>query len=741
MESLLSNLNTEQAQAVQATEGNALILAGAGTGKTKVLTTKIAHILNQGLAYPSQILSVTFTNKAAKEMRERVANTLDFDINGLWLGTFHSISVRILRKHAELVGLLSDFDIIGEDEQLSVIKKILKEKNIDTKDHKPKSYLYQINAWKDKGLYPEDPKLIAFMTSGLPDVIDVYDLYQARIHSLNSCDFNDLLLYVINILKQNEDIRQYYVNKFRYVLVDEYQDTNKIQNLWLRYISGNIDGMSTNISCVGDDDQSIYGWRGADIGNILNFEKDFKNTSIIRLEQNYRSTQHILSVASAVIDNNKGRHGKKLWSDNGDGDKVVVSKYSDGRDEAVSIARKIKDIVRTKNIKADDVAVLIRAGYQTRLFEEVFLAESLPYKIVGALKFYDRREIKDCIAYLKLVLNPNNDLALERIINTPRRGLGEVTMSKISLINGGKSSLFNKIATAIDESIIKGKTKDKLLELITSINKWKTLELSLSLSELARVVLVESGYINMWKEDKSIDAETRIGNIEEFIKSLDNFTNLQEFLEYISLVNDNDDSSAIQDSVNIMTMHAAKGLEFDTVFSPSWEEGIFPNARVLDESGEEAEEERRLAYVAITRAKKSLYISYAGRRFEFGEFKTALPSRFIRELPKENIVNYRQTNSFARNEDIEDNLVLDKYQKTRTSFTNAKSQSFFEQFKPKVSSTLGGTGDAKGYRLGAKVMHKKFDVGTVIGVEGEKIKVSFARHGIKTILKKFLDLQ
>lgn len=758
MESILQSLNPEQKKAVLSTEGNMLILAGAGTGKTKVLTTKIAHILNQNLAYPSQILAVTFTNKAAKEMKERIKTLLEFDINGLWLGTFHSISARFLRRHAEFVGLTQDFNIIDDDDQKRLIKKILKEEGIDPKEFKPKNYLYQINSWKDKGLFPADIKN-AKNNSNLPKIEKVYSIYQDTLKNLNSCDFNDLLLYTISILRYNQELRESYSNKFRYVLVDEYQDTNTIQNTWLKYISGNLDGLNTNLSCVGDDDQSIYGWRGAEIKNILNFEKDFGSTDIVRLEQNYRSTQNILSSASTIISNNKGRHGKTLWSDKGDGEKVKIIKYGDGKIEANSIAKEIKSLIKNKKCNASDTSILVRAGYQTRLFEEAFLTESIPYKVVGGLKFYDRKEIKDCISYLKLVINSDNDLAFERVVNVPRRGVGDITLAKVYENSKRFSiSLFDSTEMMLRQKLIKGKAAEGLKKFINDVKRWNLLIESLSISELAKIILSESGYISMWKNNKDLEAESKISNINEFIKSLNDFSNLQDFLEYVSLISDNETNSdnVLNDSVNIMTMHASKGLEFDVVFLPAWEEGSFPNSRVLEE-GEDVEEERRLAYVAITRAKKLLYITHAKSRFEFGEFKITIPSRFIDELPSENIQKVNEGRDFYAYDNSKGNSRT--YKKKHTNFTNSKSQNFFEKYKIKShakgfnnkkeafanSSNLDNANtsseSSNSYRMGVKVLHKKFEKGTVIRVEGEKITVSFLNHGIKTILKKFLNLK
>lgn len=756
MESILQSLNSEQKKAVLSTEGNMLILAGAGTGKTKVLTTKIAHILNQNLAYPSQILAVTFTNKAAREMKERIKTLLEFDINGLWLGTFHSISARFLRRHAEFVGLTQDFNIVDEDDQKRLIKKILKSENIDPKEFKPKNYLYQINSWKDKGLFPADI-MNGKNNSSLPKMEKVYSVYQDSLKNLNSCDFNDLLLYTISILKHNRELRDSYSSKFRYVLVDEYQDTNTIQNTWLKYISGNADGLATNLSCVGDDDQSIYGWRGAEIKNILNFEKDFGDADIVRLEQNYRSTQNILSSASAVISNNKGRHGKTLWSDKGDGDKVKIIKHGDGKIEASSVAKEIKSLIKSKKCRASDISILVRAGYQTRLFEEAFLTESIPYKVVGGLKFYDRREIKDCVAYLKLVINSDNDLAFERVVNLPRRGVGDMTLAKI-YENSQKFgvSLFDSVEMMIEQRLIKGKAAEALGKFIGNVKRWNLLIESLSIAELARVILSESGYISMWKDNKDLEAESKVSNINEFIKSLNDFNNLQDFLEYVSLISDNEANSddILNDSVGIMTMHASKGLEFDVVFLPAWEEGSFPNSRVLEE-GEDVEEERRLAYVAITRARRLLYISYAKSRFEFGEFKITIPSRFIDELPDENIYKVNDARDSFNYGNLE--RSANSHKKKNTNFTNSKSRNFFEKYKIKshaksfgsevdifgdnASSVNTSSGGDSSYRMGAKVHHKKFEKGTVIRIEGEKITVSFLNHGIKTILKKFLSLK
>ena len=628
--SLIEGLNIPQKEAVLKTDGPLLVLAGAGTGKTKVLTSRIIHIVNSNLASPLQILAVTFTNKAAAEMKKRIGEIIGDHVNNLWIGTFHSIASRILRRHAELVGLRNDFTIIDSDDQLRLLKQIIADFNIDPKQFPAKNYLNKISRLKDQDI--TSAKFNISSDPSLPKLREVYETYQYRLKSMNAADFGDLLLYNLEIFSKAPEVLSYYQDKFRYILVDEYQDTNNGQYKWLLHLAA----LHKNICCVGDDDQSIYSWRGANIANILRFEKDFADAQVIRLEQNYRSSGNILKAADSVISNNKERHGKTLWTAEKVGEKVKVISFYDDRTEAQTISLLIRSNFSSGKVKLSNVAILVRAGYQTRSFEEAFMQNSLPYRVIGGLKFYERMEIRDSIAYLRVVANPNDDLALSRIINVPKRGVGDGTINNLyEKSKADQSSLFQTIKNSIEQNELKGKAKDALKFLVDSIDRWNKMLENSKLSDIADVILKESGYLQMWRSENSLEAQGRIENIEEFVRSLDEFSSLVEFLEYVSLVEAKDDKS-IQDAVNIMTVHAAKGLEFDLVFIPGLEDGIFPSSRSVEERNG-VEEERRLLYVAITRAKKNLYLTYAKTRYVFGDYQNSLPSRFIKELPAEEI--------------------------------------------------------------------------------------------------------
>jgi DNA helicase II / ATP-dependent DNA helicase PcrA len=630
MTSAIENLNNPQKEAVLQTEGPLLVLAGAGTGKTRVLTSRIIHIVNSYLASPLQILSVTFTNKAAAEMKKRVGEIIGDQVHNLWIGTFHSVAARILRRHPEVVGLRNDFTIIDSDDQTRLLKQIITDLGIDTKQFPAKNYLGKISRLKDQTITSSKLKSDAVEVN-LPKLKQVYETYQYRLKSMNACDFGDLLLYNLEVFEKAPEVLAYYQDKFRYILVDEYQDTNDGQYRWLLTLAA----VHKNICCVGDDDQSIYSWRGANIANILRFEKDFKDAQVIRLEQNYRSTNNILKAADSVISNNKERHGKTLWTDEKQGEKVKVISFADDRMEAQTVCSLIKQHYAL-GIKLSNIAVLVRAGYQTRSFEESFMQNSLSYRVIGGLKFYERMEIRDSIAYLRVVANPSDDLALSRIINVPKRGVGNSTINTLYQKSKlEKISLFESIKKSIELGELKGKAKDALKALTDHIEKWQGMMETITLCELAEVVSKESGYIQMWRNENSLEAQGRIENIQEFIRSLEDFSSLIEFLEYVSLVEARDDKSN-QDSVNIMTVHAAKGLEFDLVFVPGLEDGIFPSSRSVEEKGG-LEEERRLLYVAITRARKNLYLTYAKSRYIFGDYQMSLPSRFIQELPESEI--------------------------------------------------------------------------------------------------------
>ncbi len=740
MSSLTENLNQPQKDAVLQTEGPLLVLAGAGTGKTRVLTSRIIHIVNSYLASPLQILSVTFTNKAAAEMKKRVGEIIGDQVHNLWIGTFHSIAARILRRHPEVVGLRNDFTIIDSDDQTRLLKQIITDLGIDIKQFPPKVYLSIISRLKDKVVTPSrlDSKS---PEASLPKLKEVYETYQYRLKSMNACDFGDLLLYNLEVFEKAPEVLAYYQDKFRYILVDEYQDTNNGQYRWLLTLAA----IHKNICCVGDDDQSIYSWRGANITNILRFEKDFKDAQVIRLEQNYRSTSNILKAADSVISKNKERHGKKLWTDEKHGEKVKVISFADDRMEAQTVCSLIKQHYAT-GIKLSNIAVLVRAGYQTRSFEESFMQNSLSYRVIGGLKFYERMEIRDAIAYLRVVANPSDDLALSRIINVPKRGVGDSTVSNLyqkSKIDG--ISLFQSIKKSIELGELKGKAKDALKFLIDYIDKWNGMLETTKLSELADVVMKESGYIKMWQSENTLEAQGRIENIQEFVRSLEEFSSLVEFLEYVSLVEARDDKSA-NDAVNIMTVHAAKGLEFDLVFVPGLEDGIFPSSRSVEEKGG-LEEERRLLYVAITRARKNLYLTYAKSRYIFGDYQMSLPSRFIQELPESEIdfeekfsgsgFGFNTSFDYSKSNKSESSNAP-KWQAKQSSdfFINNDDKKYAQQFS-QVAAVSNST-KSENSPLNKRVFHQKFGYGKVISVDGNKFEIGFEKTGKKTVIRDFV---
>ena len=648
----LKNLNENQRKSVINLDGPCLIVAGAGSGKTRVLTTRVAHIIKERKAWPNQILCVTFTNKAAQEMQVRVSKLLYKQATAIpWLGTFHSISAKILRKHAAAVNLNSNFTIIDRDDQLRLIKNICKAENIDIKKLSPQFIIAIIDKWKNKGLFPNNvvTKKGEIWEKG---ILNVYKIYQEKILALNACDFGDLILHCVSIFENKQDILKIYSNNFKYILVDEYQDTNFIQNKWLNLLANK----HKNICCVGDDDQSIYSWRGAEIKNFLNFDKIFKNTKKIKLEQNYRSTQNILSAASVLIANNQGRLGKKLWTDGEDGELVKLSCYKNGKDEAINISDIIEKKLK-KNFSYNNIAILVRAIFQTREFEERFLKIGVGYRIVGGTKFYERSEIKDSVAYLRVIFQKKDDLAFERIVNTPKRSVGDTTIKQISeYARKYKLCLEDASLKMIEMNEIKPKAKIGLLTILNLISKWRKDLFSKKHVELMQIILDESGYSEMLKNKKDIESEGRLENIKELLRGMREFENLESFLEHVALATSIDEDWKGK-KINLMTMHAAKGLEFDIVFLPGWEEGLFPHQKSLEEKGDLAlEEERRLAYVAITRAKKRAYISFSMNRFYQGDWIESLASRFIDELPKENIEKNNVTEEniydFEFNQDI-----------------------------------------------------------------------------------------
>ncbi len=645
----LNNLNDAQKEAVLYLDGPLLIVAGAGSGKTKVLTSRIAHIIKEKKAYPNQILSVTFTNKAAKEMQNRVSSILNSGATGLsWLGTFHSICAKLLRKHAPAAGLTSNFTIIDTDDQVRLIKNICKSENIDIKQLAPKYILSIIDRWKNKGFYPSDViinKNDIFEKTVLP----LYKIYQQKLLDLNACDFGDLILHVVKILEKNLDIREIYSNNFKYILVDEYQDTNYIQSKWLNLLSEK----HKNLCCVGDDDQSIYSWRGAEIKNFLEFDQVYKNSKVIRLEENYRSSQNILSVASNLIANNQNRVGKTLKTTMEEGDLVKLNCFKNGKDEAIGISDEIEKKIK-KKYSYNNIAILVRAIFQTREFEERFLKIGMPYRILGGTKFYERAEIKDCVAYLRLIHQPKDDLAFGRIVNNPKRSIGESTLKLIhEFSNENSMSLEISSKTLIEKNLIKPKTKIGLNSFLFLMNKWR-MDINIkkiSHFKLLQLVLDESGYSAMLKNKKDVDNESRLENIKELLSAMKEFDGLESFLEHVALATSIDQDWE-GEKVNMMTMHGSKGLEFDVVFLPGWEEGLFPHQKSIEEKGQNGlEEERRLAYVGITRAKKRAIISFAMNRFYQGNWIDSMASRFIEELPEK----FLEKNSYFDDAKDDDN--------------------------------------------------------------------------------------
>ena len=648
----LKNLNSNQKKAVLNLDGPCLIVAGAGSGKTKVLTTKVAHIVKKGKALPNQILCVTFTNKAAKEMKDRVSKILSNQDTGLpWFGTFHSICAKILRKHASAVNLSSNFTIIDQDDQIKLIKNICKAENIDIKEVAPKYVLSAIDKWKNNGLIPAKviPNKKNFNESG---ILKIYKIYQQKLLDLNACDFGDLIMHTVIIFEKNKDILSIYSNNFKYMLVDEYQDTNFIQNKWLNLLTHKF----KNICCVGDDDQSIYSWRGAEIKNFLNFKHEYKNTKIIKLEENYRSTQNILSTASKLISYNEDRLGKRLWTSGEEGELVKVNCYKNAKEEAINISDIIEQKLKDK-FSLNNIAILVRAIFQTREFEERFLKIGMGYRIIGGIKFYERAEIKDCVAYLRLIFQKKDDLAFDRIINTPKRSIGDTTIKQINEFSTKhKICLEDASKKLIELNLIKPKTKIGLLKILNLLTKWRNDLLKKDHRKLMQIVLDESGYSAMLKNKKDLENENRLENIKELLNAMREFDNLESFLEHVALATAIDRDWEGK-KINLMTMHASKGLEFDVVFLPGWEEGLFPHQKSMDEKGKAGlEEERRLAYVGITRAKKLSYISFAMNRFYQGDWIDCLASRFINELPDKNIeqVNVLEDkiDDFEFNQDI-----------------------------------------------------------------------------------------
>ncbi|MEE2694158.1 MAG: UvrD-helicase domain-containing protein [Pseudomonadota bacterium] len=731
----LTTLNAEQAEAVETVNGAVLVLAGAGTGKTRVLTTRLAHILDAGQARPGETLTVTFTNKAAREMKSRVEKILKHPLEGWFLGTFHSVAARILRRHAEVVGLKSDFLILDTDDQLRLLKQIIESHDLDEKRSPARSLGAIINRWKDRGLGPDQITTAEEMEFSGTMASYLYRDYQLRLSKLNAADFGDLLLHNLTIFRNSEKILEEYQQRFRYILVDEYQDTNISQYLWLRLLAQK----HLNICCVGDDDQSIYAWRGAEVNNILNFEKDFPGAKVVRLEQNYRSTSHILGAASNLISHNENRLGKTLWTDVNGGEKIQVNGLWDGESEAQLLGDKISD-QQLNGHSLNEIAILVRASHQTRPIEERFLRIGLPFRLVGIMRFYERLEIRDAIAYLRVIAQDSDDLAFERIINQPKRGIGSSTLEKLHTV--ARSSDYPLIQAArdlLDSDELRGRAKTGLQELMQLIDQWRNLDQrETELPILAQKVLENSGYLEMWKKDKSIQAPGRIENLNELINALHEFDTLSAFLEHISLVIDNAEKVE-GDMVNIMTLHGAKGLEFDAVFLPGWEEGLFPHQRALDEGGLKAlEEERRLAYVGLTRARRTIMISHVANRNVFGQWKSSLPSRFLRELPDENVV---ETSDILASSSVDqtDEELSDWNRPTlgrrpsnwgRFSRSSQRKSNFLETPPEPVPNA---------FSIGARIFHQKFGYGKILHVDGNKLEVAFDKAGTKKVMGNYVE--
>ncbi|MGZ3368087.1 MAG: ATP-dependent helicase [Caulobacteraceae bacterium] len=750
----LDGLNPEQRKAVEATEGPVLVLAGAGTGKTRVLTTRLAHILQQGKARPWELLVVTFTNKAAREMRERIGHLIGPESEGLrWLGTFHSVAAQILRRHAELVGLKSSFTILDVDDQERLIRQLLEAENVDQKRWPPKLLAGLIDHWKNRGWTPEKLPPQENSAFGKNQGQALYKQYQDRLRVLNACDFGDLLLHNITIFTAHADVLADYQNRFRYVLVDEYQDTNVAQYLWLRLLAQG----RQNVCCVGDDDQSIYGWRGAEVDNILRFERDFPGAEVIRLERNYRSTEHILGAASGLIKANKGRLGKTLWTEDKGGEKVQVRGVWDGEAESRLIAEEIERWKR-KGRKYRDAAILVRASFQMRAFEERFVLLSIPYSVIGGPRFFERAEIRDAHAYLRLVQSEDDDLAFERIVNQPKRGIGDTTVSKIlqlGRLNGVSASLASRGIVGTDE--LPARTRTNLANFLRDMDRWRQMAAVAPHAQLLETILEESGYTDMLRADKGPTSQTRLENLKELVQSMGAFDDRQSYREHVSLVMDLDRGGA-DDAVQIMTLHSAKGLEFPLVFLPGWEEGVFPSQRSMDEKGEKGlEEERRLAYVGITRAKEEARLSFAANRQVYGRWTSQLPSRFIDELPITHVEAASETGYYGGGPGMQQTasrwddpgaFAGSSYSSPGWQRAQARTagRSFGEPSRMR-SQVIEGEGrlvavsepSASAYKTGERVFHQKFGYGKVSAVEGNKLTVAFDKAGEKKVIDSFVE--
>jgi DNA helicase-2/ATP-dependent DNA helicase PcrA len=758
--SYLDRLNPEQRLAVETLEGPVLVLAGAGTGKTRVLTTRIAHILATGAARPWEILSVTFTNKAAREMQHRVGDLIGGAVEGMqWLGTFHSIGAKIIRRHAELVGLKPDFTILDADDQVRLMKQIIVAEGIDEKRWPARQLAGWIDTWKNRGLTPKDVPEADGRAFADGRGKKLYAAYQERLKILNAADFGDLLLENIRLFREHADVLADYQRRFRYMLVDEYQDTNVAQYLWLRLLSQ----QRANLCCVGDDDQSIYGWRGAEVDNILRFEKDFPGAKVIRLERNYRSTSHILGAASHLIAHNEGRLGKTLFTDAKDAEapKVTVASSWDSEEEARAVGEEIEQLQRQGH-KLNDIAILVRASFQMRSFEDRFVTLGLNYRVIGGPRFYERQEIRDALAYFRVTAQPADDLAFERIVNVPRRGIGETTVKLLHDRARAKGvPLTQAAADVVETDEINTRARTALKDLLAAFARWRGQLDALPHTELGEIILEESGYTEMWQADRSADAPGRLENLKELIRSMEGFESMAGFLEHISLVMDVEAEGA-DDKVNIMTLHSAKGLEFETVILPGWEEGLFPSQRTLDENGRAGlEEERRLAYVGITRAKKRAIIRFASNRRIHGLWQPGIPSRFLDELPEmhvdvqEDSSNYGGygSNSYGASRfDLRDPFAntyetpgWQRAQKNREKSGNDRGRGFGGPLNsgPRLiegelvaKSVIGGKSD---YSVGERIFHQKFGYGRISSIDGNKLTIDFEKAGQKRVLDSFVE--
>lgn len=736
----LQGLNDPQRDAVLTLDGALLVLAGAGTGKTRVLTTRLVHLLQMGKAFPSQILAVTFTNKAAQEMKERVAHGLGQPAEGMWLGTFHALAARILRQHAEAVGLNSQFTIIDPDDQVRLFKQLMELEGIDTKKWAPKAMVSVIDRWKDRALLPDDVGMNEAGDLAGGRLPALYRLYQQRLKTINACDFGDLLLHMLTIFRDpaRADILAAYHRRFRYIMVDEYQDTNVAQYLWLRLLAQG----TGNICCVGDDDQSIYGWRGAEVGNILRFEKDFTGAKIIRLEQNYRSTGSILAAAGHVIAHNKGRLGKTLWSAGEQGDKIIVQALWDGDAEARWVGEQVEQL-QHQQWPLRQMAVLVRAGFQMRAFEERFISLGIAYRVFGGPRFYERQEVRDALAYLRVVVQPSDDLAFERIMNVPKRGLGDATVQRlyqVARLNG--VSLYHATEELVATEELKPKVRQTLQNLLRDFDRWRSLLSVTAHGVLAGQILDESGYTAMWQADKSPDSPGRLENLKELVAALEEFESLGSFLEHVALVMENQATGDQDNYISLMTLHGAKGLEFGAVFLPGWEEGLFPSQRSMDENGLAGlEEERRLAYVGITRARQRAFISYAANRRMYGNWVNAMPSRFVDELPAEYVETKADTGLYGAGQ----YGAHSQGQFGRSAHWDSSGFNRVEVARtaPTIRHTPRGPAPVarhiSRYGKGQRVMHQAFGGGVVVHVDGHKLDVQFDDGSTKRVMDSFVE--